>query len=178
VSPKGHKQHPYGTIAIVSADDFHIRRIEPGDDPAMAAVIRSVMTELGASGPGFAIHDPEVDGMSAAYGRPRHDYFVLVRDGEVLGGAGYGPLTGADETVCELRKMYFYPRARGAGLGARMLEHVLGQARAAGFTTCYLETLQSMTAARKLYQAFGFTPSGPMGNTGHFACDAYYTRTL
>ena len=162
----------------MSADDFRIRRIEPRDDPAMAAVIRSVMTELGASGPGFAIHDPEVDGMSAAYSAPRHDYFVLVRGDEVLGGAGYGQLTGAEPHVCELRKMYFYPRARGAGLGARMLEHVLAEARGAGYTLCYLETLRSMTAARKLYEAFGFTPAGPMGNTGHFSCDAWYTRPL
>ncbi|HUS66557.1 MAG TPA: GNAT family N-acetyltransferase [Kofleriaceae bacterium] len=163
----------------MSSDDFRIRRIETRDDPAMAAVIRSVMTELGASGPGFAIHDPEVDGMSAAYGRPRHDYFVLVRGDEVQGGAGYGQLTGADESVCELRKMYFYPHVRGAGLGARMLEHVLAEARGAGYTTCYLETLQSMTAARKLYEASGFAPiGGPMGCTGHFACDAWYAKSL
>ena len=160
-------------------DDFRIRRIETRDDPAMAAVIRSVMTELGASGPGFAIHDPEVDGMSAAYGRPRHDYFVLVRGDVVVGGAGYGQLVGADESVCELRKMYYLPEVRGTGMGARMLEHVLAEARAAGYTTCYLETLRSMQAARKLYAKFGFEPiPGPMGNTGHFSCDAYYARAL
>jgi putative acetyltransferase len=159
--------------------DYDIRRIEPTDDPAMARIIRAVMTELGASGPGFAIHDPEVDGMTAAYRRPAHDYFVLVKAGEVVGGAGFGQLTGADDGVCELRKMYYLPEARGGGMGARMLAHVLAAAVAAGHHTCYLETLASMKQARRLYESFGFTPiDGPMGATGHFSCDAYYIKKL
>jgi len=50
--------------------DVTLRRIEPGDDPAMGAVIREVMTEFGAVGSGFSIEDPEVDAMSAAYAGP------------------------------------------------------------------------------------------------------------
>ena len=43
-----------------------IRPVRPGDDAAVAAIIRTVMPEFGADGPGFAIHDPEVSAMSAA----------------------------------------------------------------------------------------------------------------
>ena len=43
-----------------------IRPIAPTDDAAMAAIIRAVMPEFGASGDGFAINDPEVDWMSRA----------------------------------------------------------------------------------------------------------------
>ena len=50
---------------------YSIRPIEARDDAAIAAVIRSVMPEFGAGGAGFAIHDTEVDAMSAAYARPR-----------------------------------------------------------------------------------------------------------
>ena len=62
-----------------------LRPIAPADDAAMAAVIRAVMPEFGACGDGFAINDPEVDWMSRAYAEPRHAYFVLERDGRVLG---------------------------------------------------------------------------------------------
>ena len=62
---------------------FLIRPIEPRDEAAVAAIIRAVMPEFGADGPGFAIHDPEVDGMHAAYAQPRSAYFVLERDGAV-----------------------------------------------------------------------------------------------
>ena len=43
--------------------NFLIRPIEPRDDVAVASIIRTVMTEFGADGPGFAIHDHEVDHM-------------------------------------------------------------------------------------------------------------------
>src|SRR5579862_5022649 len=96
---------------------FTIRPIEARDDAAVAAIIRTVMPEFGADGPGFAIHDAEVDTMSAAYSRPRHAYFVIERDGVVQGGAGVAPLAGGADDVCELRKMYFLPSLRGLGAG-------------------------------------------------------------
>ena len=51
--------------------EFAIRPITRRDDPAMAAVVRQVMTEYGATGPGYSNHDPEVDEMSRAYRGPQ-----------------------------------------------------------------------------------------------------------
>jgi putative acetyltransferase len=159
--------------------DTRIRPIEPADDAAMAAIIRAVMPEFGASGEGFAINDPEVDWMSRAYSEPRHAYFVLERDGRVLGGAGIAPLAGGDADVCELRKMYFLPEARGTGAGTAMMSRCLDAARAAGFAQCYLETLCGMDAAMRLYERSGFRRiAGPMGATGHGGCNTFYLRAL
>ena len=74
--------------------DTVIRPIQASDDAAMAAIIRAVMPEFGATGSGFAISDPEVDWMSRAYAEPRHAYFVVEHDGRVIGGAGMAPLAG------------------------------------------------------------------------------------
>lgn len=71
-----------------------IRPIEPRDDQAVAAVIRTVMPELGADDPGFAIRDAEVDFLSRAYTRPSPAYFVVEVGGRVLGGGGLAPLDG------------------------------------------------------------------------------------
>ncbi|MGE4071946.1 MAG: GNAT family N-acetyltransferase [Lysobacterales bacterium] len=156
-----------------------IRPIAAQDDPAVAAIIRTVMPEFGADGPGFAIHDPEVAAMSAAYGHPRHRYFVVEIDGQVVGGAGIAPLSGADEDVCELRKMYFLPQARGVGAGAAMMRTCLDFARSAGFSRCYLETLTGMDQAQALYEKVGFRQiSAAMGATGHFACNRFYLLEL
>ena len=92
-----------------------IRPIRAEDDPAMARIIRAVMPEFGATGSGFAINDPEVDWMSRAYAEPGCAYFVVERDGVVLGGGGVAHLEGGEADVCELRKMYFLPQARGRG---------------------------------------------------------------
>lgn len=156
-----------------------IRPIRPSDDAAMADIIRSVMTEFGAVGEGYSIEDPEVDSMSAAYSEPRHAFFVALCDGELVGGAGSAPLQGGEAHVCELRKMYLSEKARGLGLGKELLERSLDAARKAGFEVCYLETLDHMHQARKLYERFGFQPlDAPMGNTGHCGCDAWYALDL
>jgi len=163
----------------MAGNDESIRLIRPEDSAAVAGVIRTVMPEFGAVGPGFAIMDPEVDDMYAAYHRPRCAYFVVTLGGTIVGGGGIAPLEGGNADTCELRKMYFLAEARGLGFGRALLSHCLGFAREAGFQHVYLETLQTMTAARRLYEAFGFEArSAPLGATGHFGCDAWFTKNL
>ena len=156
-----------------------LRPITPDDDAALASIIRTVMTSFGASGPGFAIHDPEVSGMSAAYARTGAAYFVIEHDGIVVGGAGIAPLDGGEADTCELRKMYFLPEARGLGLGRKLLTRCLEQARGLGYRRCYLETLTGMDAAQALYLKMGFARiDAPRGCTGHGGCDRFYERAL
>ncbi len=156
-----------------------LRPIRQDDDARVAEIIRTVMPTFGASGPGFAIMDPEVDAMSVAYAAPRSAYFVLEDDGRVVGGGGVAPLAGADAPVCELRKMYFLPEARGKGQGKALLGRCIDAARAFGFLTMYLETLTGMDAARALYEKHGFRRLGAaMGRTGHFGCDRFYALDL
>jgi putative acetyltransferase len=159
--------------------DVLIRPIESRDNAAVARIIRMVMPEFGADGPGFAIHDTEVDAMFEAYARPRSAYFVVEREGQVIGGGGVAPLEGGDADVCELRKMYFLPEARGIGAGSAMMLRCLDAARAYGFRRCYLETLTGMDAAQALYRRHGFkTLCAPLGGTGHFSCDQFYIREI
>ena len=156
-----------------------IRPIQQSDNAFVAAIIRTVMPEFGASGSGFAIHDHEVDDMEGAYGQERSAYFVCLVDNEIVGGGGVAPLLGGDPDTCELKKMYFLPKGRGLGLGQQVLEVCLQAARKFNFRYCYLETFNTMTLAMKLYERNGFTKiGGPLGNTGHFACDTFYKLVL
>jgi len=159
---------------------YAIRPIRASDRAAVAGLIRTVMPEFGAKGPGFAINDPEVDDMFAAYRAPRSGYFVVTRDADdVVGGGGFAPLAGADQGTAELRKMYFLPEVRGLGVGQALLERCLGGAARARFTTMYLETLANMTQARALYERNGFRLlDGPLGATGHFGCNTFYAKDL
>jgi putative acetyltransferase len=156
-----------------------IRPIEAADDPAIARIIRTVMTEYGAVGEGYSIMDAEVDAMTEAYAGADAAYLVAELDDTIVGGAGIGPLVGGPPDVCELKKMYLLPGARGHGIGRRLMKLCLGAAREAGYARCYLETLGQMIEARALYERNGFAEiDGPMGATGHTGCDGWYLRNL
>ena len=156
-----------------------IRLIAPADDAAVAAVIRSVLPEFTACTVGSTLADAEVAAMSQAYCAPRSAYFVVEVAGEVVGGAGVGPLADGPFEVCELRKMYFLSTARGHGVGALLLRHCMRVARGFGYQICYLETLSDMDAARHLYARAGFRPlRQPLGATGHYICDRWFALEL
>lgn len=161
------------------SDDLIFRPIQAADNPQVAHIIRMVMTEFGAVGEGFSIMDPEVDHMFEAYQDERSAMYVVEKDGRVLGCGGFGPLAGGDAHICELKKMYFLPELRGKGFGSVLVNQVMEDARRAGYTHCYLETLCSMESANSLYRKMGFKPlDRSLGATGHGGCDAWYLLSL
>lgn len=158
---------------------MEIRRIEKEDNSAIAAIIREVMTEFGASGEGFSIHDPEVDEMWENYSTPGAQYFVIEDNNKIVGGAGVAALEGGETSVCELKKMYFLPEARGKGLGKIIMSKCIQAARELNYSLIYIETVPQMEMANKLYIKSGFQRiDGPMGATGHFGCTHFYTLNL
>jgi len=63
-------------------------------------------------------------------------YLIQVEDKIV----GMGALRKLTEGVGEVKRMYIKPEYRGKGLGKKMLELLLGEAKGHGFSTIYLET--------------------------------------
>lgn len=156
-----------------------IRKIQPGDNKAIMRIIQHVMPEFGAGGPGFAIHDPEVHDMYNAYQKDGAAYFVCEVNRAIVGGAGIAPLQGGDPSVCELKKMYFLSEIRGKGYGKLVLDACIHEARKQGYRKCYIETFNTMKIAMNLYERNGFVKiDGPLGSTGHFACDTFYILDL
>lgn len=156
-----------------------IRLIEKNDNAVVADIIRLVMTEFQAVGCGYSINDSEVEDMHNAYAGVNSAFYVVVLNGVVLGCGGFGPLTGADQDTCELRKMYFKSELRGLGVGTKLLKLCLDTAAKAGFQQCYLETKDNMERARHLYGKHGFKYlDEPMGNTGHTSCGTWMVRKM
>ena len=157
---------------------YTIREIEEKDNGAVEQVIRSCLIEFGADHEGTAWMDPFLGKFSEVYSKEGRKYWVAVdENGKVVGGTGLGEVEGADG-VCELQKMYCLPEARGTGIAQRLMETALEFAKKY-YKQCYLETLENMTAARKFYEKYGFKRiNEAVGDTGHFACDVRYIRTL
>jgi len=158
---------------------MNIREIKLEDNVQISKVIRKVIVELKAPKTGTAFADPELDHLSIAYKGNRSIYFIIENNDKILGGAGINPLRDSDELTCELQKMYFTETARGKGWGEKMIDKCLTYAIDKGYKFCYIETMDFMKAAQKLYLKKGFGFIGkPMGNTGHTNCNVWMIKKL
>nr|WP_294779871.1 GNAT family N-acetyltransferase [uncultured Flavobacterium sp.] len=159
--------------------NWYIRAIEKKDNQSVASLIRSVFDEMEIPKVGTAYEDPYLDLMFEEYSKSKSVYFVVENEGEIVGCAGIAPLGNGDAKICELQKMYFLPKTRGLGIGTKMMEKCLEEAKNFGFEKCYIETMPFMHAAQKLYVKSGFEYlDAPMGATGHNSCPVWMLKVL
>ncbi len=156
-----------------------IRPIQLSDNPTIAKIIRDTLTEFGANHPGTVYYDPTTDALFELFQKERSVYNIAEADGRIVGGGGIYPTDGLPADTCELVKMYLLPEARGTGLGSQLITKCLEQAKENGFSNVYLETMNELKAALKVYARMGFTYlDGPMGNSGHFGCPLWMIKEL
>jgi putative acetyltransferase len=160
-------------------ENYSIRKIKKEDNQAVAQLIRAVFDELNIPKTGTAYEDPYLDFMFEEYNKPKSVYYVVEKEGKIIGSAGVAPLENEAETICELQKMYFLPQTRGLGIGSKMMEICLQSAVDFGFEKCYLKTMPFMHDAQKLYKKVGFEYiCSPMGSTGHTSCPVWMLKVL
>ncbi|GAB2654524.1 GNAT family N-acetyltransferase [Flavihumibacter cheonanensis] len=159
--------------------EWKIRPIQPGDNPELALIIRTALTEFGANKPGTVYYDESTDHLFELFQTPGSCYFIAEENNQLLGGAGLFPTPGLPEGWGELVKMYLRKEARGLGLGRKLIAHCLEEAKRSGYHTVYLETMPELRKAVAVYEQFGFEYlGGPVGNSGHFGCDVWMKKTL
>jgi ribosomal protein S18 acetylase RimI-like enzyme len=66
-----------------------------------------------------------------------------------------------DERMCEMKRLYVKPQFRAMKLGKALAEAAIDEAKRLGYDRIRLDTLPSMTRARKLYLSLGFVEVAP-----------------
>ena len=106
------------------------RRFESGFDPAAS----------------LSAEDPDLV-------PPRGAFLLASVDGESV---ACGAVKSISPAVGSLKRMWVADRARGLGIGRRMLDALEVQARELGLSTLRLETNQTLHEAIRLYRSAGF----------------------
>ena len=139
-----------GPVEIVRADP-------PSDE--VLPLLQEHLVDMYATSPAESVHalDPE---------QLRHPSitFFVARDGTEV--VGTGAIRELSATEGELKSMRTSARARGRGVGAAMLEHLLSEARSRGYRAVRLETgvEDYFAPARRLYARYGFVEGEPFAD--------------
>jgi GNAT superfamily N-acetyltransferase len=99
-----------------------------------------------------------------------------------LDGAPVGSVFVVKESagIAKLRLLIVEPRARGEGLGQRLVEECIAFSRRAGYKKLVLWTQSDLTAARAIYAKLGFqrVKSEPHREFGIALVGEYWERVL
>ena len=133
---------------------FAIRRALPEDHAAVARELADYLAFIGDALDAEGLdHDiahwqEEYDG--------RTGVLLVVADaaGEVVGTAAVRLL---EPGVGELKRMWLRPAWQGRGLGRRLMDACLDEARGLGCRALRLDTQAKLEAAVRLYRAYGFS---------------------
>jgi GNAT superfamily N-acetyltransferase len=160
---------PFIAPARSSADIAHFRRL----CREYAASLPCIAESLGHQG-----FDREMDSLPGVYRPPAGEILLAFPAEDPSHASGCVALRPLDEPgVCEMKRMYINPAARGAGLGHLLANAIVDHARCAGYRLMKLDTDRSFAAAIAVYRRLGFVECPPY-NTDPCPDTLWFQRDL
>ena len=152
--------------------EFTLREATNADMPAVWSLISSVLRSYGITS-NRQTTDRDLTDLEANYLNSKGAFFVLLKGEAVVGTVA---LHHEAEAICELCRMYLAPQYRGQGLGRKLLEHAVREARERGFKEMCLKTASVLVEAIAHYKGAGFRLVEGAEKCGN--CDLVMRRML
>ena len=136
-------------------------KIRPAAFPSDRSTVEDLFREYAASlavDLAFQQFDEEVAGLPGKYAPPGGRLLLAYFGARAAGCVALRPL---NEGGCEMKRLYVRAALCGKGIGRQLVRQVLEDAREAGYSRIYLDTLPSMPEAFALYESLGFRASEP-----------------
>lgn len=148
-------------------------RLDDLRHPTVIALLQEHLDWMHRISPPESVHALDLDALR----RPDITFWTLW-DGEAL--AGCGALRELAQGQGEVKSMRTAQTHLRRGVAARMLAHILAEARRRGYARLSLETgsMDYFAPARTLYARAGFSPCGPFGDYVDDPNSVFMTRTL
>lgn len=93
------------------------------------------------------------------YAGPKGCILLAERAGVIEGCVA---LRKVSDDICEMKRLYVRPGARGRRIGHSLVRRLIAEARDIGYRDMRLDVQEKSVAARSLYAAFGFAPAAPV----------------
>jgi putative acetyltransferase len=133
-------------------------KIVPVNTPEQIQQVRKLFEEYAASlsfDLCFQNFQQELDRLPGCYALPDGRLWLAITDsGEA---AGCVALRRLEPGIGEMKRLYVRLEHRGTGLGKRLAQKVIDEARDIAYQRIRLDTTSSITEAIRLYESLGFT---------------------
>lgn len=106
----------------------------------------------------FQNFESELASLPGDYAPPR-GALLVAREAEQL--LGCVALRALEHEICEMKRLYLRPEARGKGLGVELCQEIIDRARSLGYSAMRLDTVKKLDKAIELYLSLGFEPCEP-----------------
>lgn len=104
-------------------------------------------------------NDAEFVNLPGKYAAPKGCVLLADRGGEIEGCIA---LREVSADICEMKRLYVRPSARGRKVGYKLVERLIEEARLAGYCEMRLDVQEKSVSARKLYETLGFIAAEPI----------------
>jgi DNA-binding MarR family transcriptional regulator/GNAT superfamily N-acetyltransferase len=156
------RQHRIGDVGWAIEQHGRLYAEEFGWNGEFEALVATLFARFAAN------HDPAAE-----------RFWIAEIDGERV-GCVFVVRNDKDPHTAQLRCLLIEPRARGLGLGRRLVEECMQFAKSAGYARMVLWTNDVLAAARRIYEAAGFSlvEESPHHSFGHDLVGQVWARSL